>query len=74
AQALTQLGARESEVRSALATLLTGPGPARPGHRRGHRPPAREDEIRRLRLEITRLSDLLREHGIEPGEGDRKSA
>jgi hypothetical protein len=24
--------------------------------------------------EVARLADLLREHGIEPGTGDRKSA
>jgi hypothetical protein len=35
---------------------------------------ARDDEIRRLRREVTRLSNLLCEHGIEPGEGTRKSA
>jgi hypothetical protein len=74
AQALTQLGASESDVRGALAALLPGPGPSRPGHRRGHKPAAREEEIRRLRLEVAQLSALLREHGIEPGEGRRRSA
>jgi hypothetical protein len=37
-------------------------------------PVGHDDEIRRLRREVDRLSNLLREHGIEPGEGDRKSA
>ena len=74
AQALTRLGARESDVRGVLNTLLPGLGPVRPAHRRGRKPPAHEDEIRRLRLEVARLTDLLREHGIEPGEGSRRSA
>jgi hypothetical protein len=74
AQALATLGAGEREVRAAVAALLPMIGPARAGHRRGRKPPAREDEIRRLRLEIARLSDLLREHRIEPGGGDRRSA
>ncbi len=58
--------------------MLPG-GPARSGMRRGG-PQAvpRDDEIRRLRLEVARLSDLLREHGIEPGiepgDTDQKSA
>jgi prophage maintenance system killer protein len=78
AQVLTRLGAGESEVRGALAPVLPRFGPGRPGHRRGRKPPTPADENRRLRLEIARLSDLLREHGIEPGiepgETDRRSA
>jgi hypothetical protein len=35
---------------------------------------SRDDEIRRLRAEVARLSDLLREHGIEPDDGSRQSA
>ena len=79
---LTRLGAGESEVRGALATMLPKFGPGCPGIAGGASRRHLPDENRRLRLEIARLSDLLREHGIapgiehgiEPGETDRESA
>ena len=77
-RALASLGAGEREVRAAITAVTGQPGPIRPALGRGRKPGARDDEIRRLRGEVARLSDLLREHGIEPGiepgEGDRKSA
>ena len=74
AQALASLGAGEREVRDAITAVTGGPGPIRPGHRQRRKLVARDDEIRRLRREVARLCDLLREHGVEPGEGDQKSA
>jgi len=74
AQALASLGAGEREVRDAITALRGEPGPIRHAPRRARKPVPRDDEIRRLRREVARLCDLLREHGIEPGEGDRKSA
>ena len=71
ARALAGLGAGEREVRAAITAVTGSPGPE---HHRGRKPVARDDEIRRLRREVARLSALLREHGIEPGEGDQKSA
>jgi prophage maintenance system killer protein len=74
AQALASLGAGEREVRGAVIAVAGGPGriPRAPGRMRRAGP--RDEELRRLRREVARLSDLLREHGIEPGEGDQKSA
>jgi Clp amino terminal domain, pathogenicity island component len=74
AQALASLGAGEREVRGAVIAVAGGPGriPRVPGRMRRAGP--RDEELRRLRREVARLSDLLREHGIEPGEGDQKSA
>jgi prophage maintenance system killer protein len=74
AQALASLGAGEREARDAITAVTGGPGPIRPGHQRRRKLVARDDEIRRLRREVARLCDLLREHGVEPGEGDQKSA
>jgi prophage maintenance system killer protein len=78
AQALASLGAGEREVRATIAAVTGDPGPVRPAHHRGRKPMGRDDEVRRLRREVARLSDLLREHGIEPGtepgESARKSA
>jgi hypothetical protein len=74
AQVLASLGAGEREVRGAINTVTGDPGRARHAYHRGRKPVARDDEIRRLRREVARLSDLLREHGIEPGESDQKSA
>jgi prophage maintenance system killer protein len=75
ARALAGLGTGEREVRSAIMAVTGGPGPIRPAHHRGRKPVARDDEIRRLRREVARLSDLLREHGIEPtGPASRQSA
>jgi hypothetical protein len=74
AQALTRLGAGEHEVRAAIIAVIGDPGPGRPAHHRRHKPGPRDDEIRRLRAEVARLGDLLREHGIEPDDGGRQSA
>ena len=74
ARALTGLGAGEREVRAAIIAVTGDPGPGRPVHHRGHKPGPRDDEIRRLRAEVARLSDLLRENGIEPGDGGRQTA
>jgi hypothetical protein len=41
---------------------------------RRHKPGPRDDEVRRLRAEVARLSDLLRENGIEPGDAGRQTA
>ena len=74
ARALTSLGAGESEVRGAVTAVLGETGRISPAPHRVRKPVSRDDEIRRLRREVARLCDLLREHGIEPGAGDRKSA
>jgi hypothetical protein len=74
AQALASLGAGESEVRGAVTALLAEAGRIGPMPHRVRKSVSRDDEIRRLRQEVARLADLLREHGIEPGAGDRKSA
>jgi Clp amino terminal domain, pathogenicity island component len=74
ARALTSLGAGESEVRGAVTAVLGETGRISHVAHRVRKPVSRDDEIRRLRREVARLSDLLREHGIEPGAGDRKSA
>jgi prophage maintenance system killer protein len=74
ARALTSLGAGEHQVRAAIIAVTGDPGPGRPVHHRRHKPGPRDDEIRRLRAEVARLSDLLREHGIEPDDGGRWSA
>jgi hypothetical protein len=74
ARALTSLGAGEREVRAAIIAVTGDPGPGRPARHRRHKPGPRDDEIRRLRAEVARLSDLLREHGIEPDDGGRQSA
>jgi prophage maintenance system killer protein len=66
ARALAGLGAGEREVRGAITAVTGLPRPIRPAHHRGRKPVSRDDEIRRLRREVTRLTDLLREHGIEP--------
>jgi len=74
ARALTGLGAGEREVRAAIIAVTGDPGPGRPVHHRRHKPGPRDDEIRRLRAEVARLSDLLRENGIEPGDTGRQTA
>jgi ATP-dependent Clp protease ATP-binding subunit ClpA len=74
ARALAGLGAGEHEVRAAITAVTGDPGPVRPAYHRSRKSAARDDEISRLRREVARLGELLREHGIEPGEGDRKSA
>jgi hypothetical protein len=74
ARALASLGAGESEVRGAVTALLAEAGRIGPAPHRVRKPVSRDDEIRRLRREVARLGDLLRQHGIEPGEADRKSA
>jgi prophage maintenance system killer protein len=74
ARALTSLSAGEREVRGAVTALLAETGRTDPALHRARKPGSRDDEIQRLRREVARLCDLLREHGIEPGAGDRKSA
>src|SRR5580693_1945954 len=74
ARALTSLGAGEHQVRAAIIAVTGDPGPGRPVHHRRHKPGPRDDEIRRLRAEVARLSDLLRENGIEPGDTGRQTA
>ena len=74
ARALTGLGAGEHEVRAAIIAVTGDPGPGRPVHHRRHKPGPRDDEIRRLRAEVARLAELLRENGIEPGDGGRQTA
>ena len=74
ARALAGFGAGESKVRGAVTALLAEAGRIGPTPHRVRKPVSRDDEIRRLRQEVARLADLLREHGIEPGAGDRKSA
>jgi hypothetical protein len=74
ARTLASLGAGEREVRAAITAVAGQPGPIRPAPGRGRKPGARDDEISRLRHEVARLNELLREHGIEPGEGNRRSA
>jgi hypothetical protein len=74
ARALTGLGAGEHEVRAAIIAVTGDPGPGRPVHHRRHKPGPHDDEIRRLRAEVARLCDLLRENGIEPGDGGRQTA
>jgi hypothetical protein len=74
ARALTSLGAGEREVRAAIIAVTGDPGPGRPARHRRHQPGPRDDQVRRLRAEVARLSDLLREHGIEPDDGGRQSA
>jgi hypothetical protein len=51
-------------ARRAIAAIAGSP-------RRWPRP---DDEIRRLRQENARLTDLLREHGIDPSATGRQSA
>src|SRR5580693_1668129 len=70
AQALASLGAGEREVRGAITAVLA----ERAVPHRVSKLVPRDDEIRRLRAEVARLSELLREHGIEPGDGGRRSA
>ena len=64
----------EAAVRAAIIAVAGDPGPGRPAHHRRHKPGPRDDEIRRLRAEVARLADLLRENGIEPGDGGRQTA
>jgi hypothetical protein len=74
AQALASLGAGEREVRGAITAVLAEHAPAGAVPHRVSKLVPRDDEIRRLRAEVARLCDLLREHGIEPDDGGRQSA
>jgi Clp amino terminal domain, pathogenicity island component len=74
AQVLASLGAGETEVRGAITAVTGDSGPARHAPHRPRKPVPRDDEIRRLRREVARLCDLLRENGIEPGGTDQKIA
>jgi hypothetical protein len=74
ARALAGLGAGEREVRGAVTALLTEAGLLGPAPHRIHKLVSRDDEIQRLRLEVARLADLLREHGIDPRAVGRQSA
>jgi ATP-dependent Clp protease ATP-binding subunit ClpA len=76
ARALASLGAGESEVRGAVIALLTEAGRLGPLPHRIHKAGARNDEIQLLRQEVVRLTDLLRQHGINPAPStpDRTTA
>jgi ATP-dependent Clp protease ATP-binding subunit ClpC len=74
ARALASLGVSESEVRGAVTALLTEAGRIGPVPHRVRKLVSHDDEIRRLRQENARLTDLLREHGIEPSATGRQSA
>jgi ATP-dependent Clp protease ATP-binding subunit ClpA len=74
AQALAGLGAGASEVRGEVTALLTEVGRIGPAPLRVRKLVSRDDEIRRLRQEVARLTDLLREHGIDPRAAARRSA
>jgi Clp amino terminal domain, pathogenicity island component len=75
AQALASLGAGEREVRDAITAVTGERGSIRHAPRRARKAVPRDDEIRRLRTEVARLTHLLREHGIEPtASQNRKSA
>jgi ATP-dependent Clp protease ATP-binding subunit ClpC len=74
ARALASLGVSESEVRGAVTALLTEAGRIGPGPHRVRKLVSHDDEIRRLRQENARLTDLLREHGIDPSATGRQSA
>jgi ATP-dependent Clp protease ATP-binding subunit ClpC len=80
AQVLVRLGADLETVRQEVVRQLTVGGAGRPAAIR----PSKEsmvadiealyDEIIRLAGEVERLTELLRRHGIEPGEGTTRSA
>jgi prophage maintenance system killer protein len=74
ARALASLGVSESEVRGAVTALLTEAGRIGPAPHRVRKLVSHDDEIRRLRQENARLTDLLREHGIDPSATGRQSA
>ena len=74
ARALASLGVSESEVRAAVTALLTEAGRIGPVPHRVRKLVSHDDEIRRLRQENARLTDLLREHGIDPSATGRQSA
>jgi prophage maintenance system killer protein len=74
ARALVILGVSESEVRAAVTALLTEAGRIGPAPHRVRKLGSHDDEIRRLRQENARLTDLLREHGIDPSATGRQSA
>jgi Clp amino terminal domain, pathogenicity island component len=74
ARALASLGVSESEVRAAVTALLTEVGRIGPVPHRVRKLVSHDDEIRRLRQENARLTDLLREHGIDPSATGRQSA
>jgi ATP-dependent Clp protease ATP-binding subunit ClpA len=74
ARALASLGVSESEVRGAVTALLTEAGRIGPAPHRVRKLVSHDDEIRRLRHENARLTDLLREHGIDPSATGRQSA
>ena len=61
-------------MRGAIAAVTGDPCPIRHAPYRARKRVPCDDEIRRLRREVARLCDLLREHGIEPGGSDRESA
>jgi hypothetical protein len=74
ARALASLGVSESEVRAAVTALLTEAGRIGPVPHRVRKLVSHDDEIRGLRQENARLTDLLREHGIDPSATGRRSA
>ena len=77
AQALTMLGASHHQVRDAVLDLLARHKAARdePGPPAGPRDiAALGQEVDRLARELAQLQDLLRQHGIQPGDGDARTA
>jgi Clp amino terminal domain, pathogenicity island component len=77
AQVLTKLGADDEQIRGALSQLLAS---AEGAHDESRPPPGTRDvvtlghEVDKLAREVARLQDLLRERGIEPGDGDARTA
>jgi hypothetical protein len=76
AQVLTKLGAGDEQIRGAVSQLLA----SAEAEGEESRPPGTRDvvtlghEVDKLAREVARLQDLLRQHGIEPGDPDARTA